>query len=210
MGCGCRLCGELTENLSIQVGGRSYSRCERCRCIQMDQQYLPNPELEKKRYLHHQNNSDDYRSYLSGRVEIFKTHLKDVFLHLDYGSGPNPILTEIFEKKEIESYSYDPIFNPNSDLLNKRYDLITLIEVAEHFHQPLKEFLKLGNMIKERGKIVIMTQLIPLDLLDYSEWWYMRDMTHTFFYSIESVAVLGDILDMQTELLGNKGFVLIG
>ena len=44
---------------------------------------------------------------------------------------------------------YDPYFFPNKEIFSKNYNFITCTEVAEHFHNPQKEFMLLNKLIFE-------------------------------------------------------------
>lgn len=124
---------------------------------------------------------------------------------LDYGSGPEPVLVELLETyrkegelfrkfgiKECEIRGWDPFFAPEAQFFEGGADLVTCLEVAEHFESPDEDFAKLSSCVKPEGILAVGTMLAPPGGEEaFKNWWYRSDATHVSFYtenSLRSVA----------------------
>ena len=110
---------------------------------------------------------------------------------LDFGSGPEPVLSQILENEGFSVEAYDPVFRSKPELLERKYDYIICCEVIEHFHNPSKEFALLSKMMKSGGRLFIKTSLLSDDT-DFGSWWYKNDITHVFFYSVKALEYIRD------------------
>ena len=54
--------------------------------------------------------------------------------------------------------------------------------MIEHFHNPQIEFNRLRELLANKGKLYIKTNLL-LETIEFKNWWYKNDYTHTFFYT---------------------------
>lgn len=81
---------------------------------------------------------------------------------------------------------YDPFFHPNKRVLSKTYDFIICYEVMEHFHKPHKEITLLRKLLKLKGSLYCMTQLLPKKS-EFKNWNYRNDPTPVVFYSEKSL-----------------------
>lgn len=183
----CILCHGKTIPF-YEMRKRSYSQCLNCKGIQMDVPFFPSPEEEKSRYLEHNNIDDDprYRQFLAPLVNLVFQYIPKSALGLDYGSGPNPVLSKWIQKEGYTIDIYDPFFAKNSEIYTKEYDYILLCEVAEHFHKPYEEFSFLRSKLKSGGRMFIHTDLYS-ENIDFKNWYYKNDQTHTFFYTKEGL-----------------------
>lgn len=78
--------------------------------------------------------------------------------------------------------SYDPLFKPDDDLLERRYDYVTCCEVVEHVYAPARLFATFTELLEPGGLLGVMTRFYPEDT-PFGEWWYRRDPTHVCFYT---------------------------
>lgn len=167
---------------------RAYYRCGRCQLIHISPtQYLAREE-ERAEYDKHQNTPHDagYRSFL-GRLFIpLNTRLNKASYGLDFGCGPGPTLSVMFEEAGHKMNLYDPFYAPDKSALHSRYDFITISEVVEHLHDPAKDLKHLWSILKPGGWLGIMTKL-ALDLNAFSSWHYKNDLTHVCFFSRETM-----------------------
>jgi Methyltransferase domain len=102
---------------------------------------------------------------------------------MDYGCGPVPVLSAILTATGRPTSAYDPLFFPDAPLLNDRYDFVTCCEVAEHAHDPLALFMRLGALTRVDGTIAVMTSFYDAQT-SFEQWWYARDRTHVSFYGV--------------------------
>ncbi|MDY0209997.1 MAG: methyltransferase domain-containing protein [Acholeplasma sp.] len=136
-------------------------------------------EKEFARYKTHHNELDN-PNYMAYQTSIFKSFIEPFVVgekHLDFGCG------EFGPLKQISGYDvalYDYFFHPNQSVLKSTYDTVWLIEVVEHFVEPMVEFERLYNLLDSRGRLLIQTEFMPQTGIE--NWWYLRDETHFSFY----------------------------
>jgi 2-polyprenyl-3-methyl-5-hydroxy-6-metoxy-1,4-benzoquinol methylase len=94
---------------------------------------------------------------------------------------------------------YDPYYAPFRERLDRRYDFITVCEVAEHLADPAAEFARLFDCLNPGGVLGIMTSHIPPDQ-PFVSWHYQRDPTHICFYSESSLHWLAQRHGKQLSL----------
>ena len=108
---------------------------------------------------------------------------------LDFGCGPAPALAELLQQQGFEVALYDSFFRPDSAALDGDYDFICATEVVEHLRDPDQVFRNLFNMLKPGGWLAIMTKLV-IDQEAFSQWHYIRDLTHICFYCRNTFAFI--------------------
>jgi cyclopropane fatty-acyl-phospholipid synthase-like methyltransferase len=82
--------------------------------------------------------------------------------------------------------SYDPFFAPDEELLQRQYDFVLCIEVAEHFFAPSIEFNRLHQLLRSDGWLALMTKLVTAEQ-SLETWWYTKDPTHVSLYSRHTI-----------------------
>jgi len=184
----CPLCSENKKIDQVQDSDRRiFYHCNTCHLIFTDILHHPSFEDEKNRYFKHNNSIDDprYTAYLRKPINPVLTYLKPGFSGLDYGCGPVPVLSILLQKHKLICDHYDPFFFPGLKK-EKLYDFIFVIESAEHFFYPGKEFDQITGLLKPEGILIIMTQLWNEEL-EFKTWWYARDISHVSFYHKETM-----------------------
>jgi hypothetical protein len=177
----CPLC--LSVQI-VQFQSDAYFRCSDCELIFKDPSQHLSLELQKARYLLHQNSIDDlaYVEFLKPVIDEVSSIFQPGARGLDYGSGPTPVLVEILKKKNFEVEAYDPIFSPIVINGEAVYDFVSCTEVAEHFTEAALEFSKIFKILKGNGRLILMTEIFEEGRL-LKDWYYARDETHVCFYS---------------------------
>jgi SAM-dependent methyltransferase len=165
-----------------------YYRCPECHSVAMHPQHYPTPEEEKTRYLTHNNDVDDpgYQNFVRPVIQAVTTHIQTHQHGLDYGAGTGPVITKLLLEKDYSMTTYDPFFIPNHEALSATYDFIVCCEVAEHFHDPQREFARFHKLLNLGGLLIIKTELLTPNI-DFRNWYYINDPTHTLFYSPEGM-----------------------
>lgn len=160
-----------------------FYKCYDCDLIFKDPLIRASAEKEKQHYVKHHNEADnkEYQNYMKLMIDPFLKYLKKGDLGLDFGSGPNPVMAQMFEKVGFKCLSFDPLFQLEEKALDKKYEFITCSEAAEHFNDPHQEFNLLFSLLKPNGKMAVRTKFAPPEGFD--DWWYQRDPTHVVFYS---------------------------
>lgn len=194
----CSICGN-GEVTGFSVKELVYRRCSSCGSITLSPENRLSPDGQKQRYTLHENSleQEGYRKYLesflSAALESYSAAsgmLPDSVL--DYGSGPEPCLVQLMKVNGLSAYGWDPYFNPqglDEASCPKQFDLVTCLEVAEHFEHPDQSFSHLASLVRKGGTLVIGTNLIPDPAEQpFETWWYRFDATHVTFYTIKGLA----------------------
>ncbi len=165
-------------------GYRDFFLCGICDLVFVPRSQLLDPDLQKARYLEHNNNVDDpaYRDFLARLYGPMKPHRISGSKGLDYGAGPGPALAAMMREDGHDINTYDPFFQPDETVLDASYDFITCAETAEHFSEPARDFRFLDGLLKSGGWLGIMTGMLT-DWSEFQSWYYHRDPTHVNFYS---------------------------
>lgn len=178
----CPLCN--TKASLFYKDTQTYYKCCNCYGIFVDKDELPNEESEKERYELHDDDTEDlgYIKFVSPITSAIMNDFKKTDDGLDFGAGTSAIIASVLHKSDYMLRNYDPYFHINPELLEQKYDYISSCEVVEHFYNPHKEFLLLRKLLKDGGKLYLMTEPYK-DGIDFSKWYYKNDPTHVFFYT---------------------------
>jgi len=183
---------------------RDYYRCSQCNLIHVPPSEYLTKEAELAEYNKHQNSPEDkgYRKFL-GRLFIpLSSRLGSDSLGLDFGCGPGPTLSVMFEEAGYIMSLYDPFYATDRSVLKNQYDFITATEVVEHLHSPAFELNLLWSLLKPGGWLGIMTKL-ALDKEAFTPWHYKDDPTHVCFFSKETMEWLASIWKTKPLYFGN-------
>jgi hypothetical protein len=202
----CRLC--RTNNTSIFYVdddsnlGKVFFLCNDCKLIFVSIKLLPKPEIEKNRYLSHNNDVEDlgYQTFLSKLWNPMEKRLTKGASGLDYGAGPGPALMQMMSESGYIVQMYDPFFAINEAALNKTYDFIVCTETAEHFHNPSKDFHQLDSMLKRNGFLGVMTSFTD-KVQVFGDWYYRRDPTHVSFYSTYTMQWIAEKMNWKVDFI---------
>jgi SAM-dependent methyltransferase len=127
----------------------------------------------------------DFISPNGGRTNMMFNYVsqkynKNIF-HLDYGSGEGFLTKRLNEIGYMNSYCYDPFHHPNKEILNKKFDLITCVEVVEHSYNINEVFKLFYDLLNPNGELIITTLFRNQELLD--DWWYCAPRVgHILFF----------------------------
>ncbi|MDH3693748.1 MAG: class I SAM-dependent methyltransferase [Gammaproteobacteria bacterium] len=180
----CRLCNTGNAKPFHQDKRRDYFQCRKCKLVFVpESQLLPLAE-EKSRYDLHQNSPDDsgYCRFLGRLVDPMATLLPRNSSGLDFGCGPGPALSILFQERGHHVTNYDPLYANDGSVFEQQYDFICATEVVEHLHYPGKELGRLWLCLKPGGMFGIMTKHV-IDADAFANWHYKNDDTHVCFLS---------------------------
>lgn len=179
---------------------RDYYKCSHCDLIHVPSSQHLSPEAERAEYDKHQNSPIDinYRKFLSRLFTPLAIRLGPASYGLDFGSGPGPTLSLMFEEAGHQMNLFDPFYAPEKQVLTSQYDFITASEVVEHIYDPAIELARLWSILKPGGWLGIMTKLV-LDQDAFSRWHYKNDLTHICFFSSKTMDWLAQ--QWQAKLL---------
>ena len=201
----CVLCGDHTVSRYARDRERSYVQCDNCRLVFVPEAFHLNATDEKKRYDSHRNHSGDpgYRAFLARLMEPLLPLLSAGDRGLDYGSGPGPTLSTMFEEHGHPMSCYDVYYAPHRSVLDERYDFITCSETMEHFRQPAREWRRFMTMLRPGGRLGIMTRMRD-GVTSFDSWYYKNDPTHVGFYSRATFQWLAGKHDLEVEFHGDS------
>ncbi|MDE5545980.1 MAG: class I SAM-dependent methyltransferase [Anaeroplasmataceae bacterium] len=192
MKCCCKI--PLREE---KIQGVSTMICPKCGLITKESRI--SFQEERKRYDAHVCDAG-YIQYMKKLFEKLKEYIKGPTA-LDYGCGKIHILADLLNQNGIQADYYDLHYYPM--LCDKNYDTILLIEVFEHLYEPYDELLKLQNMLKSKGRIIIVTK--TYDDVDLEHWWYFRDSTHISFITEKTLS----FWDLNLKIIAHFGDIFV-
>ncbi|QDT49973.1 hypothetical protein Pan258_40290 [Symmachiella dynata] len=183
---------------------REYLRCENCQLIFVPPLYHLSRAEEKAEYDLHQNSPEDdgYRRFLSRVFEPIHARVAEASSGLDFGSGPGPTLSVMFEEAGHTMAIYDPQYAADTAPLAEQYDFVTASEVVEHFCRPAVDLARIWSCVKPGGLLGIMTKL-SLDQAAFAGWHYKDDPTHVSFFCRETFRWLARQWNAELEFVGN-------
>lgn len=207
----------------LTTAGTRYWACFDCGGIALDRTMLLSPDAERARYTLHDNSLKNvgYKQYLEDFLasivrypEILNAGFCNSWRFFDYGSGPEPALVSLLREKGFEARGWDPFFAPEEKCYPGGADIVTCLEVAEHFSDPEKDFAALSSCVTPGGFLALGTHLlddlsyrdqVPVAALDgkpennvsdperyaaFCTWWYRQDPTHVSFYTKKALVLL--------------------
>jgi len=165
--------------------------------------YWLNAEDERATYDLHENVAHDpkYRNFLSRLTMPLLEKLRPHQNGLDFGCGPGPALSIILEEHGHHVELYDPFYANNPSVFNTTYDFICATEVVEHLRDPNQVFTTLFTLLKKGGWLGVMTKLVS-DHHTFSNWHYIRDMTHICFYHRNTFVYLAQRFNAKLTFIG--------
>ena len=182
----CPLCNSSQNSLILKNKRREFYVCDCCSLTFVPSSFHLSNADEFDRYTEHKNSSDDpyYKEFLRNLTRPLLSKASDdvSWKGLDFGSGSSDTLSLMMREKGHDFKSYDPFFKNEKSLLKAKYDVITCSETIEHFSNPKLEWEKLWSLLKPKGILAVMTQLRSFEK-KFSDWWYIRDLTHVSFFS---------------------------
>lgn len=199
----CPLCLAPRASYFGQSLQRPFHRCGRCELTFLEPALRPSPQEERAEYELHHNDPHDpgYRRYLQRLTAPLTEGLPPGSHGLDFGCGPTPAVELLLAEEGMVVESYDPIFAPRINLLERTYDFVVCSEVVEHMHDPRAGFLQLAALISPGGRLGVMTQML-VDSVDFVGWHYARERSHVCFYRPHTMAWIAEHHGWEVRLLG--------
>ena len=98
---------------------------------------------------------------------------------------------------------YDKFYARNQSVFEKSFDFITLTEVLEHLSNPVFELERLASILKPKGILGVMTQILKQDI-DFKSWYYKNDPSHIGFYNEKSLTDLAALLGLEITQFSDR------
>jgi SAM-dependent methyltransferase len=204
----CPLCSTEAEHYHRDKR-RTYLQCNGCRLVFVPCEFFPSQDEERAVYDLHQNGPEDagYRRFLSRSSVPVIERIPRGAHGLDFGCGPGPTLSVMFEEQGYAMAVYDPLFAADESVLTVDYDFVTATEVVEHFQRPRESLEAMWRCVKPGGVLGLMTKLV-IDREAFSSWHYTHDETHVCFYSRETFEWLAQQWQTEPTFVGNDVIIL--
>ena len=206
----CPLCHATEVDFYLEDHLRKYHQCNVCQLVFAAPASYLEPLEEKSRYDLHNNDPQDlnYRKFLSRTFDPVKAIISDNACGLDFGAGPGPTLSLMFEEAGHEMKIYDLFYANFPELLKpKGYDFVTCTEVIEHVQDPHTVIPMLLGLLKGQGPLAFMTKLC-LGKEHFQNWHYKKDPTHICFYSKETFEYIARVYQCHLEFYGDDVILL--
>ncbi|WP_044117811.1 class I SAM-dependent methyltransferase [Alkaliflexus imshenetskii] len=193
----CTLCREDVHKSFKGINDILFWQCNNCNLIFKDVEFLPSPEAEKLRYSQHNNTPDckGYVEHLQQAIEPTLPFIYEGMTGLDFGCGPNPVLSQLMSDSGYECYHYDPFFFP--ELPDERLEFMFATECFEHFFNPGRELNLITSLLIPAGVLTIITERWK-DTTDFNTWWYARDNTHVCFFHDRTIEFICEHYGYET------------
>jgi hypothetical protein len=200
----CPLCCTKQIQPYFKNKGASYFSCSSCDLVFTPKEFHLSEAAEKIRYDSHQNNPEDkhYRAFLSQVFNPVMDCIQPGDKGLDFGCGPGPTLSVMFEEQGYEVDLFDKFYANDRSIFSNKYDFITATEVAEHLDSPGDELTKLFNMLSVGGVLAVMTKILDKQV-DFKSWYYKDDPTHVCFFSRNTIKHLAKAWGARSQFYGN-------
>ncbi|WP_299311609.1 class I SAM-dependent methyltransferase [uncultured Halomonas sp.] len=194
----CPLCASAETAFYHRDERRDYRHCRRCDLVFVPPAFRLSPAEERAVYDQHENSPDDlgYRRFLGRLFEPLRARLAPGARGLDFGAGPGPTLSVMFEEAGHPMAIYDPFYAPDAGVLEEEYDFITATEVAEHLFAPGEVLTRLAGRLRPGGWLGLMTKRTTTREA-FARWHYILDPTHVGFFSEASFQWLAESLGMS-------------
>jgi len=204
----CPLCHSDNSALYCEHDTGTYRLCNKCALVFVSSSEYLDAEAEKERYDLHTNSPEDegYRNYLKKVLVPVCDRVGVGSFGLDFGSGPGPTLSKMFEESGYTMNIYDHFYAKDESVLEKKYDFITSTEVIEHLYDPFTVVNKLFNMLLSGGLLTFLTQPYPSQD-EFGAWYYKNDPTHVCFFSLQTMQWLAKKYSATLEVIGKDLFL---
>lgn len=202
----CPLCRASTTSLLYTqqrgpLAQREYYLCNQCQLIHVPPAFHLDTAAEKHIYDLHQNDPADsrYREFLLRLFEPMRERLPASATGLDFGSGPGPALSCMFNEAGLICQTYDIYYDNVPERLAVTYDFVVCSEVIEHVAKPLEVFQQLLNCLKTGGLLGVMTQRWT-STDRFPGWGYRNDPTHISFFHEQTFAYLATKFGLELTI----------
>lgn len=206
----CKICSASTTLIKNHKTDKDYCRCTECDYIFLDEKFYIDEARERLHYDKHHNNFSCH-----GYVEMFEdlidefVPLSEIEDALDFGCGEGEVLPVLLERNRVSCDRYDLFYFPQKVYKDRSYDLIVSTEVVEHLESPFEVLKELTSHLKEDAYLLLMTRFHPQNDEKFLEWFYIRDITHIGFFSLETFEYLADKLSLEIVKHNSKNTILL-
>jgi hypothetical protein len=217
----CPLCRSGDCGRFARPRSRLFFLCGSCGLVFVPQECHLTPDDERARYALHDNHPDDagYVKYLSTIADEALSLVPGQPAVLDFGSGPNQVLTGLLRQRGAQCIAHDPLYGLVADeaASRRRFDLVVACESLEHLREPRRDIEYIAHCVKPSGFVYAHTRLYGTAenaaadfVADFVEWWYAQDPTHLCFYCGKTMETVAKILGKEIVRTNGKDTVIFG
>jgi len=208
----CIVCNSATSIIHQPKFG-DYHWCKECDFISKDKAFYATEKQELTNYDYHQNSLEDLKY-----VEYFNHFIQNAILKyvntglkgFDFGSGPTPVLSQILQRDYHFSMDiYDLHYAKDKMFINEKYDLITATEVIEHLADPIPYFELFTDLMNDDSILAIMTLFHQNSEEVFSNWFYIRDVTHISFYTPKTIHYIAQKVGLKVIYTNNLRYITL-
>ncbi|MEA1891192.1 MAG: class I SAM-dependent methyltransferase [Campylobacterota bacterium] len=208
----CKICKSDTLMITDIKTSRNYHKCLTCEYIFLDKSFHLEEEMQKQHYDNHDNNLESlgYVKMFEELIEEFVTpYASTIETALDFGCGEGEVLSIILRKIGIKSDSYDLFYFPKKVYEGKKYDLIASTEVFEHLSDVDAVMKILLEYLNDNAYLLLMTSFHPNDDDKFFRWYYIKDMTHVGFFTLETFEYIATKYNLKIVKTNHKNTILL-
>jgi len=140
------------------------------------------------------------------KIALIMQYCTDVNSVLDYGCGPEPVLSELLKREGLNCDVFDPHFFP--ELPEGKFDLVVSTEVFEHFRDIEPELSRIRKSLSPDGFLAVMTAFHDA-VESFGKWWYITDPTHICFFSMQTFEWIAEKFGFRIIYTNRKNFVIL-
>lgn len=110
--------------------------------------------------------------------------------HITYGLEVNPITDIKYEEIINGSMIYCDVEKTVSFKHKSYFDVLTAMDIFEHFVCPQTAITNLKYMLRKNGILMLETaniNCLPAIILGHKTWWYLSVLEHKVFWDIKSI-----------------------
>ena len=195
----CRICESPSSEFYRDPRTlKTYHHCEECDLRFLNPVHYLSRGEEEARYRLHNNCVEDerYQKFNQPVIDLIRKRAAPLDI-LDFGCSDGPVIPHMLKGSGYNIEVYDPYFRPEESVLERVYDIVTVIEVAEHIYYPQKEFTRIKKMLNPGGQMIVMTELFK-ESMNFGDWYYRKDPTHVCFFSERTMNWLKDRLGFSS------------
>ena len=201
--------------------GRVFFRCENCYYIFTTERKLGFEETKahfKNQWIERPDGA--YPACYTMLYRLLESTGKAGQRALDFGCG-NGAFVKFLREKGVETFGIDPIPVDNDmascvyprleDLPEKRFDVITALEVFEHLDRPSDTVSRLLSYLNEDGFIFLTTALTNRALTSircFPYWIYQKDPTHVGFFDQRTFEWMATRFNLEIHIFHHDFVVL--
>ncbi len=206
------MCGTQGSVSVAGVNPRGLLHCSTCELVFVPEQGHVSAEAERERYALHTNTPEDegYVSFLATTADAVLSLPAQSPRVLDFGSGPNAVLTGLLRHRGVDCTPYDPLYGLGLGTRDETFDVVVLCEVLEHLRDLPAELGLLKRLVAPGGHVVVHTYLRPADPAQIGTWWYTLDPTHVNFFSVKSLEWFAAALGMRLVSCDGSELAVLG